>query len=283
MVPNLRARVLAWAALALILPFAICCTASDESGPDRTGNLTPAWEGAETVRLTIIYDNNVFDERLQTEWGFACWVEYGETNLLFDSGGDGSVLLSNMSILGFDPQDIDVVVLSHIHGDHTGGMEGLLATSVRPEVYVPVTFPTRYKNELRELVTVHDVDESQEILPGIHTTGKMGTNIPEQGLFLETSRGLVVITGCAHPGIDKMVRRTTEVGSGDIRLVVGGFHLGGASTAEVRGICAAFRELGVQQVAPCHCTGDQAMDIFADEFGDDYAPAGAGRVFDLVP
>lgn len=127
------------------------------------------------------------------------------------------------------------------------------------------------------------MDESQEILPGIHTKGKMGTSIPEQGLFLETSRGLVVITGCAHPGVDKMVRRTKGVGGGNIRLVVGGFHLGSASTAEVRGICAAFRELGVQKVAPCHCTGDQAMDIFADEFGDDYVPAGVGRVFDFVP
>jgi len=283
MVLRLRARVLAWAALALILPCVICCAASDGGGEDRTGHLTPAWDGAETMRLTIVYDNNAFDQCLQTEWGFGCWVEYGETNLLFDSGGDGSVLLRNMSVLGFDPQTIDVVVLSHIHGDHTGGMEGLLATGVRPEVYVPVTFPTRYKNQLRELVTVHDVDEPREIVPGIHTTGKMGTSIPEQGLLLETSQGLVVITGCAHPGVDKMVRRAKDVGRGEICLVIGGFHLGSASTSRVQQICAAFRELGVQKVAPCHCTGERAMDILATEFGDNYLAAGVGRVFDLVP
>ena len=279
---RLRARVLAWVALALILPCAICCTASDESGKDRTGVLTPAWEGIETMRLTIVYDNNAFDRRLQAEWGFACWVEYGDTNLLFDTGGNGSTLLSNMSVLGFDPQTIDVVVLSHIHGDHTGGMEGLLATGVRPEVYVPITFPTRYKNQLRELVTVHDVDGPQEILSGIHTTGKMGTSVPEQGLVLETSQGLVVITGCAHPGVDKMVRRAKDTYDGQIHLVVGGFHLGSASTARVRDICAAFRQLGVQKLAPCHCTGDRAMRVFGTEFGDSYLRCGVGWGIDLT-
>jgi len=132
-------KVLVWAALSLILLSAVRCTASDES--------SAVWKEGQAMRLTIIYDNNVFDERLQTEWGFACWGEYGEANELFDSGGSVSVLLSNMSVLGLDPQAIDVVVLSHIHGDHTGGMEGVLATGVHPEVYVPVTFPTRYKNE----------------------------------------------------------------------------------------------------------------------------------------
>ncbi|KPL20229.1 MAG: hypothetical protein AMJ93_12445 [Anaerolineae bacterium SM23_84] len=162
-------------------------------------------------------------------------------------------------------------------------MESLLGTGVRPDVYVPVTFPTRYKNQLRELVTVHEVSEPQEILPGIYTTGKMGVNIPEQGLVLKTTQGLVVITGCAHPGIAQMVRRAKDVGQDDIHLVLGGFHLGGASPAQVRQICETFWELGVQSVAPCHCTGERAMEILATEFGDDYVTAGVGWGADLSP
>jgi 7,8-dihydropterin-6-yl-methyl-4-(beta-D-ribofuranosyl)aminobenzene 5'-phosphate synthase len=226
--------------------------------------------------LTVIYDNNVFDPRLQTEWGFSCWVQYGETVVLFDTGGDGGILLSNMSTLGLDPQDIDIIVLSHIHGDHTGGMDALLGTGVRPEVYVPLTFPTEYKNKLRALVTVHEVNEARQILPGVYTTGKMGLSIPEQGMILRTCEGLVVITGCAHPGIAQMVRRAKEVGGNDIYLVVGGFHLGEASEASVRQICTTFRELGVQNVAPCHCTGDSATEIFASEFGAHCLTAGVG-------
>jgi 7,8-dihydropterin-6-yl-methyl-4-(beta-D-ribofuranosyl)aminobenzene 5'-phosphate synthase len=228
------------------------------------------------IQLTIVYDNNAHHPLLRTEWGFACWIQYGDTIVLFDTGGDGTVLLDNMSALGLDPLEIDIVVLSHIHGDHTGGMESLLATGVRPEVYVPLTFPTSYKNQLREQVTVHEVSEPQEIVPGIHSTGKMGLSIPEQGLLLRTCEGLVVITGCAHPGITQMVQRAREVGQSEIYLVLGGFHLGGASSSEVEHMCAAFQDLGVQHVAPCHCTGEEAMRIFARQFGDRYLSAGAG-------
>jgi 7,8-dihydropterin-6-yl-methyl-4-(beta-D-ribofuranosyl)aminobenzene 5'-phosphate synthase len=104
----------------------------------------------------------------------------------------------------------------------------------------------------------------------------MGINIPEQALLLRTCEGLVVITGCAHPGIAAMVQQAREVGRDDIYLVVGGFHLGGASAAAVRQICATFRELGVQNVAPCHCTGEQARGIFAREFGQNCMRAGVG-------
>jgi len=280
--------------LTLVLVLAVCCARrSDvptaqptqpvrETEEQVTVEAAMTQASSEAARLTIVYDNNAHDPRLQTAWGFGCWVEYGKTNLLFDTGGDASILLSNMTALDFDPLTIDVVVLSHIHGDHTGGMEGLLAMGVCPEVYVPVTFPTRYKNELRELVMVHEVDESEEILPGVYTTGKMGVNVPEQGLVLETSQGLVVITGCAHPGVDNMVRRANDMYDGEIHLVVGGFHLGSASTARVRDICADFRQLGVQKLAPCHCTGDRAMRVLATEFGDSYLRCGVGWGIDLT-
>jgi len=277
-------RVVRGIVFVLVILLTVHCTARPESSTKPALTPLPAEEELpENMSLTIVYDNNAYDPRLRTEWGFACWVQYGEAILLFDTGGDGSILLNNLSTLGLVPQDVDVVVLSHIHGDHTGGMESLLGTGVRPDVYVPVTFPTRYKNQLRELVTVHEVSEPQEILPGIYTTGKMGVNIPEQGLVLKTTQGLVVITGCAHPGIAQMVRRAKDVGQDDIHLVLGGFHLGGASPAQVRQICETFWELGVQSVAPCHCTGERAMEILATEFGDDYVTAGVGWGADLSP
>jgi 7,8-dihydropterin-6-yl-methyl-4-(beta-D-ribofuranosyl)aminobenzene 5'-phosphate synthase len=235
----------------------------------------------ENMSLTIVYDNNLYDPRLEIQWGFGCWIEYGDKVVLFDTGGDGGVLLSNMGQLGLDPQDIDIVVLSHIHGDHIGGLEALLSTGVRPEVYVPVTFPTNYKNQLRQWVTVHEVDGPECILPGVYSTGKMGVNIPEQGLMLRTQHGVVVVTGCAHPGIALMVQQAKDVMQDDIRLVLGGFHLGGATANRVHEICETFRGLGVLKVAPCHCTGEQAMQMFASQFGDDYLRVGVGWSLDL--
>jgi 7,8-dihydropterin-6-yl-methyl-4-(beta-D-ribofuranosyl)aminobenzene 5'-phosphate synthase len=196
--------------------------------------------------------------------------------VLFDTGGDGSILLSNMRALGLDPQDIDVIVLSHIHDDHTGGVQAVLDTGARPEVYIPATFPTRYKNELRQRVSLHEVNEPVQIVPGVYTTGKLGLNIPEQGLVVKTCEGLVVITGCAHPGIVEMVRLAKEVGQDDVYLVMGGFHLGGAGASELQGVCGALRELGVRNVAPSHCTGEGATEMLASEFGENCFAAGVG-------
>jgi len=235
----------------------------------------------ENMGLTIVYDNNPHDPHLESQWGFSCWIEYGDKVVLFDTGGDGSVLLRNMDQLELNPEDIDVVVLSHIHGDHTGGLEALLSTGARPEVYVPVTFPTNYKNQLRQWVTVQEVDGPEPVMPGVYSTGKMGVNIPEQGLILQTERGVVVMTGCAHPGISSMVQQAKDVMQDDIWLVLGGFHLGDATAAQVHEICNTFRELGVQNVAPCHCTGDQAMQILDAQFGDGYLKVGVGWSLDL--
>jgi 7,8-dihydropterin-6-yl-methyl-4-(beta-D-ribofuranosyl)aminobenzene 5'-phosphate synthase len=122
-----------------------------------------------------------------------------------------------------------------------------------------------------------------EIVPGVRTTGEVGSGIIEQALVVRTDEGLVVITGCAHPGVVEMVRAAKEtVASGvaaDVFLVMGGFHLGDAGRSQIQGIIADFGDLGVQRVAPCHCTGDGARQMFAEAFGDNCTLAGVGQVF----
>ena len=232
----------------------------------------------ETATFTIVYDNNEYDPALKAAWGFACLVEIREATLLFDTGGDGSTLLGNMDKLGFDPQVIDVVVLSHIHGDHTGGLGPLLGAGARPTVYVPAAFPASFKDDVRARTDLVEVTEPLEVLPGVYTTGEVGSGIVEQALAVETGDGLVVVTGCAHPGVVQMVRRAQEVTGGEVALVMGGFHLGGTSQGRIERIIADFRQLGVRRVAPCHCTGDLARQMFADAFGADCTLAGAGCV-----
>jgi 7,8-dihydropterin-6-yl-methyl-4-(beta-D-ribofuranosyl)aminobenzene 5'-phosphate synthase len=230
------------------------------------------------MTLTIVYDNNAYNPRLQTDWGFACLVEWGDTTLLFDTGGDGALLLSNMTKLDFDPSEVDVVVLSHIHGDHTGGLNHFLATGVRPLVYVPRAFPDDFKAQVRLQTELVEVDQAMEIVNDVYTTGEMGTGIIEQALVLKTSQGLVVVTGCAHPGVAEIARRAKEVGGDEIYLVLGGFHLGQASNAEIEQITAAFRQLGVQKVGPCHCTGDKAIGYFRKAYGEGFIECGVGQV-----
>ena len=232
------------------------------------------------MRFATIYDNRSLYPHLASRWGFACLV--GD-DLLFDTGGDGHTLLSNMAKMGIDPSRIGTVVLSHAHGDHTGGLGSLLGTGVRPTVYVPRSFPSRFKADVRSLTRLVEVHEPLEIRPGVHTTGEVGRGLAEQALAVETEKGLVVITGCAHPGVVEMVRHARQIGEGEVYLVLGGFHLGGVSGRRVERIIADFRRLGVQKVAPCHCTGDRAIEIFAEEYGEDFIRVGVGMVLDVEP
>jgi 7,8-dihydropterin-6-yl-methyl-4-(beta-D-ribofuranosyl)aminobenzene 5'-phosphate synthase len=228
------------------------------------------------MTITVVYDNHEYDPRLRSDWGFGCLVELGHTTLLFDTGGNGDILLDNMSQLNLDPLEIDHVFLSHIHGDHTGGLAALLGTGVRPVVWVPRSFPLTLKERARAYTDLREVSSPAEVLPGAHSTGELGSGIIEQSLILETSRGLVVVTGCAHPGIVNILTRVKELHPQEIYLVVGGFHLGGKSRTELERTIAEMRALGVQRVAPCHCTGDEAIRMFADEWGEDFVPTGVG-------
>jgi len=237
---------------------------------------TPPREG-ETVTLNIVFDNNPLDPRLRTGWGFAAWVEYGGRIVLFDTGADGSVLLGNMAVLGLDPQAVESVVLSHNHADHTGGLEAILSANPRVTVYVPQAFPAKIKDQARATgARVVEVGGALEILPGLWSTGQMGTHPVEQALVARTAQGLVVVTGCAHPGVDRVVARAKEIGLDEVLLVVGGFHLGGASQQRIQSIVDELRWLGVEQVAPSHCTGGAARKLFRREYGEDYYAAGVG-------
>ncbi len=238
---------------------------------------TSPYDDAE-LRLTILYDNTAYDPRLTPEWGFAALVEYEGHILLFDTGGDGSTLLGNAGRLGIDLSPIEAVILSHEHGDHIGGLQALLDDGISPTVYVPSAFSTAVKDSIRDRTHLVEVTGPMEILPGIHSTGQMGSGIVEQGLVMDTSEGSVVITGCAHPGIVEMVRRAKEIVDGDLALVVGGFHLENVGRGSLEGIISDLRQLGVRRVSPTHCTGATAIAMFATAYGDGFIEGGAGRV-----
>jgi 7,8-dihydropterin-6-yl-methyl-4-(beta-D-ribofuranosyl)aminobenzene 5'-phosphate synthase len=275
-------------------PTAIVPTATTTHGatePPPTAAPTPTSPPAVSqppgqVQITIVYDNTAVEPGLEAEWGFAAWIDYGDQDILFDTGPGGPALLGNLVQLGLDPAEIDVVVLSHEHGDHTGGMMTLLQTGVRPAVYAPSAFGSSYKRLLGERAELVEVTGPVEILPGLHTTGELWTTLrgqegalAEQALVIETSEGSVVITGCAHPGIVPIVRAARQVVPGDVALVMGGFHLMDKTDRAVDAVAASFRDLGVSQISPTHCTGEQAIARLAAAYGDDYIEGGAGRIY----
>jgi len=230
-------------------------------------------------RLTILYDNNPYDYRLKSSWGFSCLIELEEKTVLFDTGGDGEILLYNMRVLNKDPKTIDMIILSHIHGDHTGGLWSLLREKPTMKVYIPESFPQEFEQRARKYgAEVVRVDAPLEIDRGIYSTGEMGHSIREQSLIVSTTQGMVILTGCAHPGIVEVIKKAKTTTGRDVYLVLGGFHLSSRSAKEIRDLIHTFREMNIQKVAPCHCTGDRAMAMFKSEYGENFIKAGAGNI-----
>lgn len=234
------------------------------------------------LTLTTVYDNYRHEGGLETGWGFSCLVKAGDRNILFDTGAEPGTLLENMEGVGIDPKSIDTVVLSHAHGDHTGGLGGFLGANPNVTVYVLDSFPQGIKEGVSSSgARLTEVSGPADISAGVSTTGKLGTWTEEQSLLINTARGLVVLTGCAHPGVVNIVREAKRLTGRDVHLVMGGFHLSGESDEELRSIISAFRELGVQRAAPCHCSGEGARGLFSEEYGGDYIANGVGMVIEI--
>jgi 7,8-dihydropterin-6-yl-methyl-4-(beta-D-ribofuranosyl)aminobenzene 5'-phosphate synthase len=250
----------------------------------KKGQIVQAEENTATtaikdLSITVSYDNNPYKEGLTTAWGFSCVIGGTEKTILFDTGGDGSILLTNMEELGIHPKEIDLVVLSHIHGDHVGGLPSFLEKNPEVVVYLPKSFPKGFKDKVKGYgAKIIEVQESLKICQEVYSTGELGTGIKEQSLIIYTEKGLIIITGCAHPGIVKIVDKAKELVKNDVLLVMGGFHLGGESKGEIENIVSSFRKLGVSYVGPCHCSGDAARQLFKEEYGENFINIGVGRV-----
>lgn len=242
---------------------------------------TGAIKGSEElIRITIVYDNELCSESdgLIRDWGFSCLIKYNRKNILFDTGGNGKILLENMKLLNIDPRSVSAVFLSHAHGDHTGGLASFLRENHDVSVYIPKAFPDRIKKEITHLGAnlLQIGRDPQQIGEGVYSTGELGEWIKEQSLILDTPRGSIVITGCAHPGIVKIAERAMKITGKKILLLIGGFHLCGIRKSEITHIALHLKKLGVINVAPTHCSGEKARLIFKEIFGKNYIPAGLG-------
>jgi 7,8-dihydropterin-6-yl-methyl-4-(beta-D-ribofuranosyl)aminobenzene 5'-phosphate synthase len=230
------------------------------------------------IHLTIVYDNNAYKESLQTDWGFSCFIQGLEKSILFDTGGKGNILLGNMEKLKISPMDIDLVFLSHYHRDHTGGLSTFLQFNPKIEVWLPKFFPQDFKEQVLAAVTsLVEVEGHQKICDGAFTTGVIKGWIKEQSLVLDTTQGLIVVTGCAHPRLINILPKVRDMFGENIHLVLGGFHLAGFQTDEIQEVIDMLNALKIQKIGPCHCTGDKALRMFADEYAENFIKAGAGK------
>ena len=211
------------------------------------------------MRVTIVYDNTSRRRDLQADWGFSCFIETNDRNILFDTGANGRLLLQNMKALGVSPYDVDEIFISHPHMDHTGGLADIL--SIHPvRVYCPSgCIPPGRAGEIVE------ISRPSELHPGVYSTGVLAGI--EQSLVIDTVEGLVVIVGCSHPGVAEILSAASAFGRP--YALIGGFH--------------GFREFGVisplKLVCPTHCTRYKRE--IRRLYPDKYVEGGIGAIIEL--
>jgi len=211
------------------------------------------------MRVTIIYDNISLREDLRADWGFSALIEARGRRILFDTGAKGDILLGNMRALGLDPKSIEEVFISHPHADHMGGLSDLLR--INPvRVVIPRSSPAPRN------VRVLKVSEAQEIHPGIYSTGELAGI--EQSMAIDSGSGIVMISGCAHPGVGRILEVAS--GFGMVKVLIGGLH--GFSDLDL------IRNLDL--ICPAHCTLHRS--IILERFPEKGLEGGAGRVIEIV-
>ncbi len=234
---------------------------------------------AAEVDIRIVYDNTAAAAGFQENWGFAAVVTVGQHKILFDSGNDAEVFMRQLGQSGVDPASIEAVVISHYHADHRGGVFRFALKNRTAPVYFLDSFPPRAFDLARAVaMPVRRVRQPLEIVPGVFTTGEISGKIPEQALIVKHSSGLVVLVACGHPGVAKMVGAVAaQYPSEKIRLLLGGFHMMRWSEDQIDEEIQRLKALGVEQVAPAHCTGERAKRLFRRAWGRNYVATGAGR------
>ncbi len=216
------------------------------------------------LEIRIVFDNTVADNRCEKFWGFAAFVAMDNHRLLFDAGGKADIFMRNLDALGIDPTSFDTVVISHRHDDHTAGLAPLQQQNPRLKILWP------------------DPPEPYQVPPGIYSTSVIHGVADEQALVIETAKGLVIITGCSHPGVVKMVQAAVDQRKAkEVRLLIGGFHMLNYKPEQITETITQLKKLNVRRMAATHCTGDRAISMFREAYGDDFQPAGAGRVIVL--
>jgi 7,8-dihydropterin-6-yl-methyl-4-(beta-D-ribofuranosyl)aminobenzene 5'-phosphate synthase len=270
-------------------------------------------------QITILYDAFGGDGAMKKDWGFSALVEIAGKRILFDTGNDRDIFAANVKAKGIDLTNIDFVVLSHRHSDHMAGLSHVLSVNPAVKIYAPKegfgiygsSLPSSFYRKDESLApqmryydgkppevmkfgtawqgaNIELIDKTTEIAPGITLIALVsdapGTKeLKELSLAVNTVDGLVLVVGCSHPGVEKIVEAATAINP-KIRLIAGGFHLVAAPDEVIAKTVAALKDtFKVENIAPGHCTGEPTFAALKQAFGDRYLYAGVGTSLPLGP
>lgn len=217
------------------------------------------------MKLTIIYDNEVYDKKLKvsSDWGFSCIIEIYDKKILFDAGAKGEILIENMRELDVEIENIDIIVISHEHWDHNGGLIEL-SKYLSSEVKIYRLSRDKFTDKFQTVI----VDKPIKIIDGVYSTGRLPGIAEEQSLILKGVEGWYIIVGCSHPGVDNIFNTSQKI-VGEITGIIGGMH--------------DFHDLPLlnklELISPCHCTKYKRE--ISRMYPKKTETCGVGKIFEL--
>lgn len=225
------------------------------------------------MNLLLIAEGSTPEDRRTENWGVSFLLG---RDTLFDAFGKSERFMQNLRAFDVNISRIKHIVISHDDWDHTAGLDNILMMNKHVEVCFCPHTNARLKNTVAAAgARMVEVRELTEIREGIYTTGEAraesdGRIIYEQSLFIRTSNGTTLVTGCAHPGIAAILEDLYAKEGIRPYCVIGGFHMKSASRDEIQKIAHRLKELGVRKICPLHCTGAAAVSCIQEVFGDGY-------------
>ncbi|WP_424005222.1 MBL fold metallo-hydrolase (plasmid) [Haloarcula salina] len=267
------------------------------------------------VEITVLSDNTVVEplpRGLRGEWGFAAVVD----DVLLDTGQ--SAALHNASLLDVPVDQLDDIVVSHTHYDHTTGLLDFLEEMDHPNVYLhpevwthrelaregafegePLGIPYD-RSTIAAKADIVEHREPVEVADGIYALGEIPREHPDavigrvhdedgiredqipddQSIVVETGDGLALVLGCCHAGLRNTVEHAEAVCDGTVRYIIGGTHLVASTPEEIHDV-ADWLDGTVDLIAGAHCTGSEAAGILNERLPDVFTSIGVGSRISL--
>lgn len=268
-------------------------------------------------RVTILYDAFSDSKDVTKDWGFSALIEHDGKRILFDTGNNASIFEHNVKSLGVDLTKLDFVVISHRHTDHSTGLKYVLKINPTVTVYAPKEGFTQFggslppaflrpvtalpqkmryfdgdypdnlpEGKLYEGGNFQLIDAQTEVGPGIFLIATVSKNpgtleLHELSLAIKQPQGLMLVVGCAHPGIEEILRAATPIDS-RFHILFGGLHLVSTPEDQIDALVAELKnKWKLERIAPGHCTGEPAFLRLQKTYGENYYYAGAGSRLDV--
>jgi len=271
------------------------------------------------ISITTLVENTASGAGLLAEHGLSFWIEYADKRILFDTG-QSDILIQNAKVLGINLAEADAIILSHGHYDHTGGLTAVLDIAAKAKIYLhPAAIEPKFSKKYSGVELIGMPDSAQktirnrevirtetpiQIFPRVTVTGqvprinnfedvggaffldencqKPDELLDDQTLLIETSKGLVIVFGCAHAGVVNILHRIADLTEKkQFYAALGGMHLLRASNERIERTKIVFQDYDLQKIGPAHCTGSKAIEKFKTAFPNQYFTCSVGTQIDL--